>query len=95
MGKDVTATYWESCSVAKDKGTIKSADSFIGWDGAGGIGQLPYLFIALESDVAELGVVDLRVAIVSTAGLIAELSNHVDEESVDKLEGELTGAMLC
>jgi len=90
---------------AKGKGTTKSAGNFkvcvIG--GAGGIGQPLSMFMALDSNVAELSVVDLNVAMVPPAGVAADLGHlerkskvkgyvyDVSEKAVDKLEGALTG----
>jgi len=71
--------------------------------GAGGIGQPLSMFMALDSNVKELSVVDLNVAMVPPAGVATDLSHlekksnvtgyvyNVDEKAVDKLEAALTG----
>merc|ERR1712176_1152334 len=71
--------------------------------GAGGIGQPLSMFMALDSNVKELSVVDLNVAMVPPAGVAADLGHlekksnvtgyvyNVDEKAVDKLEDALTG----
>jgi malate dehydrogenase len=71
--------------------------------GAGGIGQPLSMFMALDSNVSELSVVDLNVAMVPPAGVAADLGHlekkskvtgyvyNVDEKAVDKLEAALTG----
>merc|ERR1712032_144470 len=71
--------------------------------GAGGIGQPMGMFMALDSNVKELSVVDLNVAMVPPIGVAADLSHlekksnvtgyvyNVDEKAVDKLEEALTG----
>lgn len=85
--------------------TTKAAGNFkvcvIG--GAGGIGQPLSMFMALDSNVKELSVVDLNVAMVPPAGVATDLSHlekkskvtgyvyDVGEKAVDKLEEALTG----
>merc|ERR1712226_239903 len=71
--------------------------------GAGGIGQPLSMLMALDSNVKELSVVDLNVAMVPPAGVAADLNHlekksnvtgyvyNVDEKAVDKLEEALTG----
>jgi len=71
--------------------------------GAGGIGQPLSMFMALDSNVSEVSVVDLNVAMVPPAGVAADLGHlekkskvvgyvyNVGEKAVDKLEAALTG----
>jgi len=71
--------------------------------GAGGIGQPLSMFIALDSNVAEVSVVDLNVAMVPPAGVAADLGHlekkskvigyqyDVGQKAVDHLEDALKG----
>merc|ERR1712019_225715 len=90
---------------AKAKAKPKAAGNFkvcvIG--GAGGIGQPLSMLMALDSNVKELSVVDLSVAMVPPAGVAQDLAHlekkskvvgyvyDVGEKAVDKLEEALTG----
>merc|ERR1712019_107749 len=67
---------------AKAKAKPKAAGNFkvcvIG--GAGGIGQPLSMFMALDSNVSEVSVVDLNVAMVPPAGVAADLS-HLEKKA--------------
>merc|ERR1712100_395277 len=106
MGKAKAKAKTKAKAKAKSKTSKpKSAGNFkvcvIG--GAGGIGQPLSMFMALDSNVKELSVVDLNVAAVPPLGVAADLGHlekksnvtgyvyNVDEKAVDKLEAALTG----